>query len=43
MSDKGFGLIRNWVPVRTLKFDVEVGVLLSEGSGIFVRWPERRI
>jgi len=33
-SDKGFGLIVNWVPVRTLEFDFEVSFLLGESGGV---------
>jgi len=33
-SDERFGLFRNRVPVRTLKFDFGVGSLLGEGGGV---------
>ena len=33
-SDKGFGLVRDKVPVRTLKFGFRVGILLGEGGGV---------
>ena len=33
-SNKGFGLIRYWVPMRTLKFDFGIGVLLGMGAGV---------
>jgi len=34
MSDKGLDLIRNRGPVRTLKFNFGVDVLLGKGDGI---------
>ena len=34
-SDKGFGLmIRNRIPLRTLKFDSGIGILLGEGGSV---------
>ena len=33
-SDKGFSLIGNRVPVRTLEFDFRVRVLLGQGGGV---------
>jgi len=33
--DKEFDLARNRVPVRTLKFNFGVNILLGNGSGIF--------
>jgi len=32
--DKGFGLVRDKVPVRTLKFDFGVGILLGKGRSV---------
>ena len=34
MSDEGFSLIGNWVPVRTLEFDSGVSNLLGKGSSV---------
>jgi len=34
MSNQGFGLVRNRVPMRTLVFGFEVGILLGEGGGV---------
>jgi len=33
-SDKGLGMIRNGIPVRTLEVDFGVDIMLGEGSGI---------
>ena len=34
MSDKGLGMIRNGIPVQTLKVDFWVDIMLGEGSGV---------
>jgi len=39
-SDKRLGLIRNRVPIRALKFDFEIGVLLGVGRGVVGRKRE---
>jgi len=33
-ADERFGLFRNRVPVRTLKFNFGIGGLLGEGGGV---------
>ena len=33
-SDKGLGLIKNRVPIRTLKFDFWASILLGKGGGV---------
>jgi len=33
-ADERFGLFGNRVPVRTLKFNFEIGGLLGEGGGV---------
>ena len=33
-SDKGFGLVRDKIPVRTLKFGFRVSILLGEGGRV---------
>ena len=37
--DEGFGLIGDWVPVRTLEFDFGIRVLLGEdGHVVCAKW-----
>jgi len=33
-SDKGLGMIRNGIPVRTLRLNSGVDIMLGEGSGV---------